>query len=414
MKILFLSYDYFPAGSAEAKLLHNLLSELIRHEDCQIDLLTLKNDQYQPREEVIDGVHVFRETAAIAVSLKQSTRLSVLRRIPLYCEKMLDVISAKDKRRFLAPGPIRALYRGLKRLHAEQYDAVVPVSAYFETFAAVDRYIMRRELKPPVVQYQLDPLASNGAYLGASRKAREKLEAVISQKAAAIVTTPLLLEVKLKAGIDARGVTCCEFPSVIDLTGEDSSAGHKETRVVFAGYLHERIRNPEYTLKLFSHLPESTAQLHIIGGGYEELVESYARESSGKIVRCGVLPADRAREQVKSADFLVNIGNSDISFVPSKIFEYISTGKPVINIYKYPDCPTLEYFSHYPNALSLYEGADDFDGQLNLLKGFLLANKGKRLSYREISSEFLPCTAGYVAQKFYDILKNTIERRKQA
>ena len=40
-----------------------------------------------------------------------------------------------------------------------------------------------------------------------------------------------------------------------------------------------------------------------------------------------------AIQYMSEADFLLNIGNSISSMVPSKIFEYISTGKPIISIY---------------------------------------------------------------------------------
>ena len=36
----------------------------------------------------------------------------------------------------------------------------------------------------------------------------------------------------------------------------------------------------------------------------------------------------------QEADILVNIGNSIDNQMPSKIFEYISTGKPILNFYK--------------------------------------------------------------------------------
>ena len=50
------------------------------------------------------------------------------------------------------------------------------------------------------------------------------------------------------------------------------------------------------------------------------------------------------------ADILVNIGNSNADFTPSKTFEYIVTGKPIVNFYyNYPD-KTLE---NYPNVLQI-------------------------------------------------------------
>ena len=55
------------------------------------------------------------------------------------------------------------------------------------------------------------------------------------------------------------------------------------------------------------------------------------------------------------ADVLINIGNSVPVHMPSKTLEYINTGKPMVNFYKFADCPTLYYTKRYPLCLNLYE-----------------------------------------------------------
>ena len=83
---------------------------------------------------------------------------------------------------------------------------------------------------------------------------------------------------------------------------------------------------------------------------------------------------------------LVNIGNSVDNFMPSKIFEYISTGKPIINVYKIPECPTLKYLAEYPLALCVSEEEirQDLPGCAAKVRTFCLENRGKRVSAEEI------------------------------
>ena len=78
---------------------------------------------------------------------------------------------------------------------------------------------------------------------------------------------------------------------------------------------------------------------------------------------------------------LVNIGNAVDNQMPSKIFEYISTGKPVVNIYKSPECPTLKYLERYPLALNLYEkDAEERPAEnAEKVRAFCLAHRGERV-----------------------------------
>ena len=48
-------------------------------------------------------------------------------------------------------------------------------------------------------------------------------------------------------------------------------------------------------------------------------------------------------------------GNKVDNQVPSKIFDYISLGKPIINVYTSEKDPALEYLKQYPLALNISE-----------------------------------------------------------
>jgi hypothetical protein len=53
------------------------------------------------------------------------------------------------------------------------------------------------------------------------------------------------------------------------------------------------------------------------------------------------------------ATALMCIGRADTCFVSSKIFDYISTGRPIIHFYSRDDDPNLPYLKKYPAALLL-------------------------------------------------------------
>ena len=85
----------------------------------------------------------------------------------------------------------------------------------------------------------------------------------------------------------------------------------------------------------------------------------------------GVVDLETARKGIANADVLINIGNRLTNQVPSKVFEYISTGKPIINLCTMENCPTLSYMNRYPLGLSLIEGKETLKEQSQRLKNLM-------------------------------------------
>jgi hypothetical protein len=60
---------------------------------------------------------------------------------------------------------------------------------------------------------------------------------------------------------------------------------------------------------------------------------------------------------MREADILVNIGNDAPYQLPSKVVEYISMGKPILNVAKIEEDSSREFFKAYPVSLCLLENA---------------------------------------------------------
>lgn len=121
----------------------------------------------------------------------------------------------------------------------------------------------------------------------------------------------------------------------------------------FIGNLYADIRNPKWVVELFACL-ENVADLSFVGGCYGD--KNVLNEIKGKNIHyLGKKKQKELMEIYEEADVLINIGNLVTNQMPSKIFEYISLGKPIINIYKNKECPTLEYTKKYPMSIDIYE-----------------------------------------------------------
>ena len=110
---------------------------------------------------------------------------------------------------------------------------------------------------------------------------------------------------------------------------------NNKINLIFAGRFYNDIRNPEYLLKTFISMNNSDMLLHLfITSDCEDLINRYVKMSNGNIILHKPVSVHLINKILNDADVLINVGNSIAAFKPSKIFEYISTGKPIVNFYQ--------------------------------------------------------------------------------
>ncbi len=152
----------------------------------------------------------------------------------------------------------------------------------------------------------------------------------------------------------------------------------KDINCVYAGSFYYDIRNPECMLKAFSCLNDYRIKLHLFSKGCEQIVNKYNSISSNIVVHEQV-PVMEMAQIYRDADVLVNIGNATSEFLPSKIFEYISIGKPIVNFFYYYD----EILAKYPLCFQFNNKFMKKD--LNPLERFVLESKGRTVDRGEIA-----------------------------
>lgn len=281
---------------------------------------------------------------------------------------------------------------------AGSYDALIPVIANPNIGAACmahcahsgERYIV----------YQVDPISTNSVY----RKYRERLywfEKKLYEQAKAIITTSIIRKEKEgDPNFEGEKIVAAEFPNLRNLTCSKRHEG-EDIRCTFCGYIYNGIRDSTYTLELFRRMKNKTITLCFAGSGQEELLEQYAKGAlQGRLERIGRVNGVESVQLMQHSDFLVNIGNTMLNQVPSKLFDYISTGKPIINICKSSNCPTIDYLNRYQLSLSLVENEAELDCQSAELEKFIISTYGKNSDYITIKNTFQENTAEFVAKLF--------------
>lgn len=151
---------------------------------------------------------------------------------------------------------------------------------------------------------------------------------------------------------------------------------------LFIGQIYDKIRNPEVMIRMFSKI-SSDVQLFLMTNTSEEKIKKYSLVNYIPTM----IPYqnhDTALYNLLQANILVNIGNTVEHQMPAKIFEYMSTGKPIIHFSKIRNDPALRYLSCYPRVFVINEWERGFS-QTEQLKEFCLRNHNFELTYEEIS-----------------------------
>ncbi len=410
MKVLFLIHRFFPCGDAATKCVAGLLAPL-QAQGIAADVLCVTPYPSAPVSDIGGGRgQVFRSWAPGCAD-REEFRLLLKSSPAAAAACIVQKLWFRAMRRLIAAfrqsgmdwGLYHAFRTRLKKiLRTRRYDAVIATVCCIESAWAV--YMLCPEA--PWYLYQLDPYSENEEMAPASRAARRRIEQRLYQKAAAVFTTGPVYRQKQAAGFPfLEKCSVLEFP-LIQPQPAQSGPGHPEGNIVcaFTGTLYPGIRPPEEFVRLVSRLKMPKAVFCCAGSRQHLITQAPDYPAAAPYLRClGRVPTETADALVDAADFLINIDNRASNQVPSKIFEYISTGKPVINLHSGDTCPSGAYLRRYPLALDIDCTRDAAENAL-LLERFLTDSLGQRVPPAVIRANFAECTPAYVAQKMAAVL----------
>jgi len=138
---------------------------------------------------------------------------------------------------------------------------------------------------------------------------------------------------------------------------EPPATNISKKRLVFVGKLYGSLRRPDFLLRLFAQATRSgfDAELHFYGDVHEcdESFRQYRKMLPGKLFLHGPVSHSMAIEAMRSATVLINIGNDTAYQLPSKLTEYVATGKPIINLTRTPNDSSAWFLKAHPGVLNI-------------------------------------------------------------
>lgn len=281
------------------------------------------------------------------------------------------------------------------------FDAVISTSEPFPSAVTSTRLENIRK-----ILYIMDPPECIRNDIGTPFRNR-KLKDVLSAQDA-ILTTPFIREALKENGFGECDdkIISVGFPMIENHTRGNSEIINRKNgkiNLLFCGWMCSQLRSPQYFLDIASRLDERFC-IYFMGKECDKLRERFDFETKAELVTLPQQPYQTAIDAMFDADILINIGNSVPVHMPSKTLEYINTGKPMVNFYKFEHCPTRYYTDRYSLCLNMFEGNEDIDGASQKFIDFCFTQKGRKISREYIESAFADCTPQFIAQQILDKL----------
>lgn len=124
--------------------------------------------------------------------------------------------------------------------------------------------------------------------------------------------------------------------------------------IVFSGLLSEYYRDARPIIRLLNQCDYAERiNLIFFSRGEKEAIEAEAKEFKGAIVYHDYIPLSELHTLYRHADYLLNVSHINANMVPSKIFEYMSYGKPIISTFVTDGDAAEKYVSQYSEGLCI-------------------------------------------------------------
>lgn len=280
-----------------------------------------------------------------------------------------------------------------------EYEAVVAVGAPFWSAFALEK----ARIPGKKAVWMMDPYSANREYTAPGGAAKE----IAMGSAMDRIYITRLMEPDYRQGplaVLKDKTQVLEFPCLVPGQQMDASPDREKIRLVFCGNLYPDIRTPWALLDFMTKLKDESICLTMMGGGWEHFdphqVARYRDQLGDRLEITGSLPYAQAQKRMAAGDVLVNIGNDVVNQLPSKIFDYFGTGKPILQLAARMDDPANPYFAKYP--LALIQGPQDSPTQV---EQWLSTVVGRHLDFSQVAKLFHENTPSAVAMRLVDGLQ---------
>lgn len=373
-KVLFIC-DYIPPEhSATGRFTYYIAEELCKV--CEVHLVCLSS-KYDIEEGA--GFHVHRVPSRYGCyqkMIKDNTKKQgvskfvgkIIYRIYylISCKRGIDDVKSHRKN----------LQKQCKKIIEENgIDTIISVSNPFENHA-IAYELVKKEPQLRWFPYLMDSNRNNAVYVG-----KQEIELKYFDYAEKVLIVPALLHDKKFLEDFSTKIEVLDMPIVPVQIEPIVKTTDENMTFVYAGKFYEEIRNPSHLFEIFEMLPRNYI-LKIFYGGCNDVVQEYKEKLGDRLQVSGYISPEELDKVIAEANVVISLGNTVVNQVPSKIYDLIAYGKPILNFYQREDDISIGHLAPYPLCKNIsYMGAN-----IEEIRMWCEKNKNNHLTYEDATS----------------------------
>lgn len=413
--IVFVAGSYYPYYSAVGKCLGNIASEF--EKDYRVTVICEKNVVGQTDQDLLNTQKIIRVTTGMhARRIRIDDKVKHARGLGryfwtgmLYLAKLERFVRSALSRSVCDRQVIRAYLEGFSRI-SEPVDVIIPTCIQFESVAAAMQY---QSAHPGVqiIPYLFDLFAENVNLNRGKLLLKRHWKANMEYERQMFEASDFVFHVSNWSGHIRKYFpeyltksAEVEHPLLVPDRAAPSIPQDGKIHVVYTGVEDAVIRSPEKTLEVLAGLNDDSICIDFYSfGSGENLVEQFAARSK-TIIAHGQVDSGRAARARRNADILLSIGNAVGSFqMPSKLIEYIASGKPILHFMQSAGDPAAALLSRYPLAMVVDLRADIPYRQL---EQFIRERAGSVLCFEQVWEMFQDADPEYLEKEITDSFRD--------
>lgn len=421
-KIVFLMNTYHPFISGNGICIDKIV-EIIK-KNYEIIIVCQKMNINLKDEEIVKGIKIIRIETNDRKVLNKSEELKFSKNKITQIKSKLNILLIRTKKylkahtakenidQILVKKYLETLYKINKN---DQIDLIIPVCFPFESIIASLEFLKSKHVK--IIPFLFDKFSVSES-LHRTRfnqkikmKKHLKIEKKIIEKTHAIIATEDWKNHLNKYFFDyIEKIKFCKIPTLKENINLYKEVDRKKIKLIYAGDLNLRVRNPKIVFEILGKCIKDNEKINMslyTRGNCKKYVEEFTNLFPNNVKNNGSVSYEVAQVALKTSNILISIGNYDITQTPSKIYEYMSLGKPIIHFYKKKEDPVIKILEKYPMAYCLEESYSDFNKE-KLLKFINEYCYTENISFKIIKEIFYKSTPEYCAELFDKIVSRIL------
>jgi len=284
----------------------------------------------------------------------------------------------------------------------EKIDVIIPASMPFESVVAAYQYKKNFDSGVMMIPYLFDQFTNSQTLHRLvinkilKRKKHIEFENKILVNSNFILAMHSLKKYYTKELPQISNIIYVEHPLVKQIDNYVHTFSDT-INISYIGGFYKNYVEPEYLLKLFKNTKiNAKLNLYIIGN-CNDVINKFINKYPNKIINHGSVDKNMTNKKLKESDILINVAEKKGIQMSSKIFEYISHGKPIVHFYIFDHDVNLKILKNYPLSLCLKQNQSTLEYNIKKFEWFCTENRNKKVSSEEVLKLFPDAIPEYTA-----------------